>query len=384
MRPQPDVPYYEYEEKLKSERIPYYESWLGEEELRQVTEVIRKNWISEGEKTRAFEDRLAAMHERKYALAVVNCTAALIIGLKAMGIGEGDEVIAPTFTFIASVNAIRLAGATPVLVDVDPKTFTLDLAAAARAVTPRTKAIMPVHIYGHPADLEGVLALAKKHNLRVIEDTAQGLGVKYRGRPAGSFGDVACLSFFPDKAITLGEGGLVMTDSDELFRELLMLKNDGRLERGIYFHDRVGYNFRITDLQAAVGLAQLDKLPRIIEGKRRNVELYRKYLGDAEGLEFTYQAPDCYVVPHRVNVLVDDPEALAAHLAGRGIGCRRFYYPVHQQPCYRLPGPFPVAERLFARGLSFPSAPTLEEKQIAFIAEKVKAYLRTLRRVPVS
>lgn len=384
MRPQPDVPYYEYQEKLKSERIPYYESWLGEEELRQVTEVIRANWISEGAKTRAFEDRLAAHHQRKYALAVVNCTAALIMGLKALGIGEGDEVIAPTFTFIASVNAIRLAGATPVLVDVDPKTFTLDVAAAERALTPRTKALMPVHIYGHPADLEAVTALAKKHNLHVIEDSAQGLGVKYRGRPVGSFGEVACLSFFADKAITLGEGGLVMTDSDELFRELLMLKNDGRLERGIYLHDRVGYNFRLTDLQAAVGLAQLDKLPRILEGKRRNRELYRKHLGEVEGIEFTYEAPDCYVVPHRVNVLVDDPEALAAHLGAQGIGCRRFYYPVHKQPCYRLPGPFPVAEQLYARGLSFPSAPTLEEKQIALVCEKVKAYLRTLRQTAVS
>jgi len=383
MRPQPDVPYYEYEEKLRSERIPYYESWLGEEELRQVTEVIRKNWISEGEKTRAFEDRLAALHERKYALAVVNCTAALIMGLKAMGISEGDEVIAPTFTFIASINAIRLAGATPVLVDVDPKTFTIDVAAAGRAVNSRTKALMPVHIYGHPADLDAVMALARKHNLRVIEDTAQGLGVKYRQRPVGSFGDVACLSFFADKAITLGEGGLIMTDSDALYRELLMLKNDGRLERGIYFHDRVGYNFRITDLQAAVGLAQLDKLPRIIESKRRNVELYRKHLKDVEGIEFTYQAPDCYVVPHRVNAFVDDPEALAASLAREGIGCRRFYFPVHRQPCYRLSGSFPVAERLYARGLSFPSAPTLEEKQIALVAEKVKAYLGALRKAAV-
>ncbi|MBI4461808.1 MAG: DegT/DnrJ/EryC1/StrS family aminotransferase [Acidobacteria bacterium] len=380
MRPLPDVPYYEYEQKLKSEKIPYYESWLGEEELRQVTEVIRKNWISEGAKTREFEDRLAAMHERKYALAVVNCTAALIMGMKAMGIGEGDEVIAPTFTFIASVNAIRLAGATPVLVDVDPQTFTLDPEAAERAITSRTKAIMPVHLYGHPADMECILALAERYQLRVVEDTAQGLGVKYRGKPVGSLGDVACLSFFADKAITLGEGGLVMTNADEVFRELLMLKNDGRLERGIYLHQRVGYNFRITDLQAAVGLAQLDKLPRIIQAKRRNVELYKRYLEGVEGIEFTYQSPDCFVVPHRVNILVDDPEALERYLAEHGIGARRFYYPVHRQPCYNLPGPFPVAERLYARGFSFPSAPTLEEKQIALICDKVKAYMASFRK----
>lgn len=383
MRPQPDVPYYEYEEKLRSEKIPYYTSWLGEEELQQVTECIRKNWISEGSKTREFEDRLAKMYGREYALALCNATAGLIIGLKALGVGEDSEVIAPTFTFIASVNAIRLAGGTPVLVDVDPRTFTIDLQQAERAITPRTKAIMPVHIYGHPADMDGVMALAKKHNLCVIEDAAQATGSKYHGRPAGSFGDVAVWSFFPDKAMTLGEGGLVATNSDELFRELLMLKNDGRLERGIYFHDRVGYNFRTTDLQTAVGLAQLDKLPRIIEGKRRNLELYKKHLQGVKGIEFTHQDPNCFVVPHRSNVLVDDPEGLEKYLATQGIGCRRFYYPVHKQPCYNLKQSLPVAERLFARGLSFPSAPTLEENQIAFICERVRTYVGSLRKAAV-
>lgn len=374
MRTQTDIPYYEYQEKLKSEKIPYYTPWMGDEELEQVTECIRNNWISERAKTREFENRLAKAYERRYALALCNATAGLIIGLKALGIGEGDEVVAPTFTFIASINAIRLAGGTPVLVDVDPETFTIDLAAAERAITPRTKAIMPVHIYGHPADIDGVMALAGKYGLRVLEDAAQATGSRYHGRPAGSFGDVAVWSFFPDKAITLGEGGLIATNSDQLFRELLMLKNDGRLERGIYFHDRVGYNFRTTDLQSAVGLAQLDKLPRIIEGKRRNVDLYKQHLEGVEGIEFTRQAPDCFVVPHRVNVLVDDPDALEKYLATHGVGCRRFYFPVHKQPCYNLPQSFPVAERLFERGLSLPSAPTLEDQQIAFICEKVKAY----------
>ena len=383
MRPQPDVPYYEYEEKLKSEKIPYYTSWLGEEELAQVTECIRKNWISEGSKTREFEERLAKLYDRKHALALCNATAGLIIGLKALGVGEGCEVIAPTFTFIASVNAIRLAGGTPVLVDVDPKTFTINVEQAERAITPRTKVVIPVHIYGHPANMDGVMALAKKHHLRVIEDAAQATGSQYHGHPAGSFGDVAVWSFFPDKAMTLGEGGLVATNSDELFRELLMLKNDGRLERGIYFHDRVGYNFRTTDLQTAVGLAQLDKLPRIIEGKRRNLELYRRHLQGVAGIEFTHQDPGCFVVPHRSNVLVDDPEGLEKHLATQGIGCRRFYYPVHKQPCYNLKQSLPVAERLFARGLSFPSAPTLEESQIVYICDRVKAYHSRLRKAAV-
>lgn len=368
------IPYYEYQERIRSEKIPYYTSWIGEEELAEVTEVIRDNWISEGPKTRRFEQQLAERFQVKHALAVSNATAGLVISMTALGIGQGDEVIAPTFTFIASTNAIRLAGATPVLVDVDPKTFTIDPAAAERAITPRTKAILPVHIYGHPADMDQVLDLAQRRGLRVVEDAAQGMGVRFNGRPVGSFGDLSVVSFFADKAITIGEGGLVMTNSDALNRELLMLKNDGRLERGIYFHDRIGYNFRISDLQAAVGLGQLKKLDVILERKRRNEELYRTHLAGIAGIEFPYRDPRAYVVPHRSNLLVDDPEGLVRHLAKNGIGSRRFYFPVHKQPIYQVQGSFPVADRLYARGLSLPSAPTLTDDQVEFVAHSVRQY----------
>jgi len=367
--------YYEYEERIKSEKIPYYEPWLGEEELAQLTEVIRANWISEGAKTREFESRLAQLHGTRYALAVANCTGGLIIALKALGIGAGDEVIVPTFTFIASVSSVRLAGATPVLVDVDARTATIDPAAVERAITPRTKAILPVHLYGQAADMEAVMAIAERHRLAVIEDAAQGLAVKFRDRPVGSFGAIGCLSFFTDKSITLGEGGAVLTNSDSLYEELLMLKNDGRLERGMYVHDRVGYNLRITELQAAVGVAQLGKLDTIVRRKRANEELYRRRLQAVPGLEFTYRDPRCFVVPHRVNVLVDDPEALIAHLEANGIGSRRFYLPVHLQPSFDIKGDFPNAEDLYRRGLSLPSAPTLTEEQIAFVCDKVREFM---------
>src|SRR3990172_6209506 len=256
--------YYEYEERIKSEKIPYYEPWLGEEELAQLTEVIRANWISEGAKTREFENRVAELHGTRYALAVANCTGGLIIAMKALGIGAGDEVIVPTFTFIASVSSVRLAGAPPVLVDVDARTATIGPAAAERAIPPRTKAILPVHLYGHAADLEAVMAIAERHGLAVIEDAAHRLALQFQDRPVGSFGAIGCLSFFTDKSITLGEGGAVLTNSDSLYQELLMLKNDGRLERGVYVHDRVGYNLRITELQAAVGVPPLSKLHTIL------------------------------------------------------------------------------------------------------------------------
>lgn len=371
-----EIPYYEYQRRIKEEKIPYYESWIGEEELAQVTEVIRANWVSEGVKTREFEQRLAEIFGVKYSLAVSNCTAALIISLTAMGIGRGDEVIAPDFTFIASINAIRLAGATPGLVDINPQTFTIDPDAAEAAITPKTKAIMPVHLYGQAAEIDRICAIAEKHGLRVIEDTAQGLGVKFRDQPVGSFGDVSCLSFFADKSITIGEGGLVLTNSEDLFKELLMLKNDGRLERGIYLHDRVGYNFRITDLQAAVGVAQLNKLDTIIHRKRGNEELYRQLLADVNGVELPYRDPRCFGVPHRVNILVDDPESLQRYLAQKGIGSRRFYYPVHRQPCYNISAHFPNTEHVYSRGLSLPSAPTLAESQIEFVSAKIKDYFQ--------
>lgn len=370
------TPYYQYQEKIKAERIPYYEPSLGGEELEQLTEVIKANWISEGAKTREFETRLAQFCGVKHALAVSNCTGGLIISLMALGIKPGDEVIVPTFTFIASANSIRLAGATAVLVDVDEKTLCINPDAVEAAITPRTKAIMPVHIYGQAADIERIIAIAKKHGLHVVEDTAQGLGVKFNGKPVGSFGEIGCLSFFTDKTITIGEGGMVLTNSPELARELLMLKHDGRVERGIFVHERVAYNFRITEIQAAVGVAQLNKLETHIQRKRHNEQLYRQYLAGVEGIAFPYWDARCFVVPHRHNILVDDPEGLLQYLAKQGIGSRRFYMPVHMQPCYNISGHFPNAESAYRRGLSLPTGPLLKKEQIAYVCEKIIDYMR--------
>ncbi len=370
--------YYEYQEMILREKIPYYEPLLGDEEIAQLTEVIRSNWVSEGAKTREFEAKIAELAGTKHGLAVSNCTAALIIAMKALGIGQGDEVIAPDFTFIATTNSIHLAGATPVLVDIDPKTFTIDPLQTEQAITPRTKAILAVHLYGQAADMERVLEVAHRHGLSVIEDAAQGLGVRLNGKSAGSFGDVGCFSFFADKSITLGEGGMVCTNRDDLIDDLLMLKNDGRLERGTYRHPRVGYNFRITELQAAVGLAQLSKLDFIIERKRRNLFLYRELLNDVSGVELPVLDPRCFIVPHRINILVDDPEALKAHLYRAGVGTRRFFMPIHQQPSYNWPGCYPHAERAFARGLSLPSHPALTEEQVRYICTQISKF--TTRR----
>jgi len=355
--------------------IPQYEPWLGDEELAQVAETIRANWITGGKKTKEFERKIAELCDVKNAIAVCNGTIALYVGLKALGIGNGDEVIVPDLTFIASANSVVMAGATPVFVDVDAKTFNIDPNRIEEAITERTKAIMPVHIYGQPADMDRICEIAKRHNLFIIEDAAQGIGVKFNGKPVGGFGDVGCISFYADKTITTGEGGMVLTNDDEIAKKCLILKHQGRTRRGVYFHEHIGYNFRLTDLQSAIGLAQLSKLPTIIERKKKNEKIYKKNLSGIKGIQFPYVDPRGYNVPFRINILVDNPQALCDFLETKGIGSRRFFYPLHKQPCYNRGGKYPNAEMAYKRGLSLPSSVTLTEEQIKYVCEKIKEFM---------
>ena len=371
-----------YHVRIKEkETIPYYEPWLGEEELAHLTDCIRNNWISEGPKTAEFERQIAQIWGVKHAIAVSNCTAGLIISLKSLGIGQGDEVIAPAFTFLSTINAIYLAGATPVLVDVDARTFNMDPEQLEGAITSKTKAIIPVHLFGNAAEMDKVMAVSQKHDLRVVEDAAQSVGVRFDGKPAGSFGDFGNISFFTDKTITTGEGGIVLTDSDDLATEIQYWKNDGRIERGVYHHERIGYNFRVTDLQMAVGLGQLEKMDTIIHRKQENERLYKQYLADLEEVEFPYVDPRSTRVPHRVNILIDDPASLETHLRDHGIGCRRFFYPIPQQPCYKgmFLDNFPNANQAFNRGLTLPCSPLLQESQIAQVCGQIRDYFAERR-----
>ncbi len=365
--------------KLKGEvlmdYIPQSEPWLDEQELAQLAECITDNWITEGKKVKKFEERIAELCDVKYAIACTSGTIALYMGLKAMGIGEGDEVIVPDFTFIASANSVVLTGAKPVFVDVDSRTFNIDPDCTEEAITSKTKAIMPVHIYGQSADMDAIMDLARDYNLKVIEDNAQGIGVKWQGKPTGSFGDVSCLAFYADKVITTGEGGIVLTNNPEIAEQCLILKHQGRTGTGIYHHEHIGYNFRLTDLQAAVGLAQLDKLPVIIDKRRKNEALYRKLLDGV--VELPYVDPRCFNVPFRVNILVDDPGALSVYLNENNISSREFFYPLHMQPCYNQEGFYPNSVEAHNRGLSLPSSTNLFKEQIEYICEKIKAYYGT-------
>ncbi len=362
---------------MKKKIIPNTEPWIGSEELREISQSIKAKWISGGPKVKEFQEKIAKLCQVKHAVAVCNGTQALYVGLKILGIGEGDEVIVPDFTFIASGNAVIWTGAKPVFVDVDKRTFNIDPSKIERAITKKTKAIMPVHIYGQAARMPEIMRIAKKHKLKVLEDAAQGIKVTYNKKPVGGFGQVGILSFYADKVLTTGEGGMVLTNDDELAKKAVILLNQGRTGRGWYIHDYLGYNFRMTDLQAGVGLAQLRKLPVIIKKRKRNEKLYQKYLAGVPGIQFPYVEPKGFKVPWRITIMVEDPQALAEFLEKEGIKANRTFAPLHIQPCYKsykIKETFPNASFAFERILRLPSATGLTEKEIKYICQKIKLF----------
>jgi len=361
---------------MKKKFIPQFEPWLGKEEIKEVTKSIRANWITGGPKVKKFQEKIANLCKVKHAIAVCNGTQALYLGLKILGIKEGNEVIVPDFTFIASANSVVLAGAKPVFVDIDKKTFNIDPESIQRAINKKTKAIMPVHIYGQAADMEAIMKIARKNKLLVIEDAAQGIGVTFKKKPVGGFGDVGCLSFYADKTMTTGEGGMVLTNNDKLAKKCIILMNQGRVKRGWYFHEKIGYNFRLTDLQAAVGLAQLSKLSNIIKRKKKNERSYRKYLANIPEIEFPYIDPRGFNVPFRINILVKNPQKLCEFLEKNGIGSKRFFYPLHLQPCYRIKRNFPNSVFAYEKGLSLPTSVNLKENEIRYICDQIKNFFK--------
>lgn len=369
--------------------IPQIEPWLGKEEIREVAESIKAQWISGGPKLKKFQEKIAKLCQVKHAIGVCNGTQALYVGLKILGIDRGDEVIVPDFTFIASANAVVWAGGKPIFVDVDAKTFNIDPAKIEKAITKKTKAIMPVHIYGQAAQMPEIMRIAKKYKLYVIEDAAQGIGVTYNGKPVGGFGDVGCLSFYADKVITTGEGGMVLTNNKRLAAKAVILLNQGRASRGWYSHDYLGYNFRMNDIAAGIGLAQLKKLSTIIKIKIKNENLYRKYLAEVPGVKFLYTDPEGFRVPYRSVIFVEDPQALLEFLDKSGIKTSRTFFPLHLQPCFikkggklgmgervnlKIKGRFPNTISAYEKILNLPSGATLKEREIRYVSEKIKEF----------
>ncbi len=358
-------------------RINQIEPWVGEEEKQELIETIESGWITEAAKTRQFEQMVAEYVGSKYALAVNNGTISLTIATLALGIGRGDEVIVPDFTMIASANAVVLAGAQPVLVDIDRETLCISLEATEAAITPRTKAIMPVPLNGRYPDMEALLKLAKRHNLFIIEDAAQALGSRYKGKHLGTLGDIGSFSFSTPKVITTGQGGMLVTDSEELRNKIYQLKDFGRLTRTDFYHEAIGYNFKFTDFQAAVGIAQMRKLPWRVNRKKDMYRLYQHLLGDIKGIQFVdINLED--TSPWYIDIMVEnDREDLASYLKEKEIGTRPFYPALHSMPPYaHVKGNFTNSEYAARTGLWLPSSSFLTDEDIERVCTEIRNYFQ--------
>lgn len=372
--------------------IPVNEPLLNGNEKKYLCECIDTGWISsEGPFVKDFEQKMSVSVGRKYGIAVSNGTAALEIAVQALGIGEGDEVIMPTFTIISCAMAVTKLGAVPVLVDSDLYTWNMKVDEIEAKITSKTKAIMMVHLYGLPVEADTVLALAEKYNLKVIEDAAEMHGQTYRGKPCGCFGDISTFSFYPNKHITTGEGGMVVTDDEELAERCRKLRNLCFRKDARYIHDEISDNYRFTNLQAAVGVAQLERLNEFVERKRKMGKYYTERLQEINGailpIEKTDYSNNIYWVYGIVldkNIKADN-RMVQKLLAEKGIGCRTFFWCMHEQPVFRnrhllSDDVYPNAEYLARKGFYIPSGLALTEEQMNRVVLKVTEVLDKLMK----
>lgn len=368
--------------------IPVNTPLLNGNEKKYLIECIETGWISsEGPFVQRFEEEMAAFSQRKHGIAVCNGTAALEIAVRAVGIGPGDEVILPTFTIISPAQAISKLGAQPILVDSDPATWNMDVSQIEAKITEKTKAILVVHIYGLPVDLDPILALCEKYQLKLIEDAAEMHGQTYKGKPCGSFGDASVFSFYPNKHVTTGEGGMVVTNDDEIAEKCRSYRNLCFRAEQRFVHDEIGWNYRMTNIQAALGVAQLEQLSTFIEKKHWIGRTYSSLLSDLQdyvvlppaSMEYADNIYWVFGLILKGNISVNAKEIMA-ELGKMGIGCRPFFYPMHLQPVYRNQGwytdeHYPIAENLAERGFYIPSGLALTEKEMHTVVETLRTVL---------
>lgn len=361
-------------------RIPIARPALGEEELKAIRRVLESGILAHGPEVEEFEREFAEYVGVDYAVAVANGTAALDLVLKAYGIRPGDEVVTTPFTFIATANAVLYQGAKPVFADIDPKTYNIDPNSVLEAITPRTKAVIAVDLFGQPADMRALREIAEDRRLALIEDAAQAHGAEFEGRKAGSLGDAAIFSFYATKNMTTGEGGMVVTNDRRVAERVKLLRDHGQAEK--YLHVELGYNLRMTSLQAAIGRVQLRKLDRLNEARRANARFLTEGLSKVRGITPPYEDPRCKHVYHQYVVRVEDEfplrrDELKAFLESRGVGAAVHYpIPVHRQPLYRKLGYpqdiCPNAIEASGRVLSLPVHPLLSRSDLEYVVECVR------------
>lgn len=361
-------------------RINQIEPWIGDEEKSAMMEYLDSGgWLTEFKKTREFERMIADYIGSKYALVVNNGTVSLIIALMALDVKDGDEVIVPDYTMIASANAITLAGAKPILVDIDPANLCIDLGLAEEAITTKTKAIMFVTINGRCPDMNKVVALARNYNLYLIEDAAQSLGSRYRGKHLSTFGEIGSLSFSFPKIITTGQGGALVTDDEGLFTKMSKLKDFGRPKSGLDYYEIMGFNSKFTDLQAVIGIEQMKKLDWRVSRKKEIYKLYHDLLRDIEQIRLIdTNLEDC--APWFIDILISEDgvrDNLAGFLNDKGIGTRPFYPAIHTQPPYSyVNGDFINSVSISQRGLWLPSSSFLTNNDVERVCTEIRNYFK--------
>lgn len=363
--------------------IPVCEPFLSGKESEYVADCLKSNWISsKGRYIKEFEEQFANYCGCKYGISTTSGTTALHLALACLGIGPADEVIVPSFTMIATVFAVIYTGAKPVLVDSEPETWNIDTAKIEDVVTKRTKAIIPVHIYGHPCDMDPIMKIADKYNLQVIEDAAEAHGAEYKGKKVGGIGRIGCFSFYANKIITTGEGGMVVTDDEVIADKARSLKDLSFSEEQRFLHTDLGFNYRMMNIQAAIGKAQFEKINELIERRRAHAHLYNSLLKDIEGIRLPVEKEWAKNVYWMYSIMVGDEfgmsrDELMSRLREREIDTRTFFIPMHQQPVFKRLGLFrqenyPIAEEISQRGLYLPSGSGLTTEQIEYICQVIE------------
>ena len=354
---------------VERKTIPQVDLFLDHEELDRLAPSVLNRWLTEGPNTLALAQCLQTLAGTRHVTFAPNGTLGLYLALLALDLPRGSEILMPSFTFYGSAMSAVFAGLQPVFVDSRRDTYNLDIDDLERQVTPRTRAIMPVHVYGQACDIEGVMAVARRHGLKVVEDAAQAFGVHFGGRHAGTFGDIGVFSFFSDKVVTMGEGAALFTQDDTLYQRLRLLRNQGRPNAGTFIHPELGMNFRITDLHAAIGLSQIAKFDRI---RARRCELWRLYRNALDGvgdIRFMDVNVRSELVPFRAPFTTAQKPALERHMRANGIETRGFFHPMHLQPKLRSEPPacLPVAEELAATGLCLPVHHHISDEDVGFV-----------------
>lgn len=372
--------------------IPVYEPDLGPVERAYLLDCIDHGWISGiGEYVERFERAFSGYCGARHGIATCNGTVAIDLALAVLGVGAGDEVIIPNLTFVATANAVRHVGAEPVMVDSEAVTWNIDTSQIEAAITPRTRAIIAVHLYGHPADMQPIMDLARRHCLYVIEDAAEAHGASYRGRRVGALGDIGCFSFYGNKIVTAGEGGMLVTNDDDLAARARLLRGQAMDTQRQYWHTEVGYNFRMTNLQAAIGLGQTERIEQILLRKRAIAMRYSERLRHLPGVVLPPETEWARNVYWMYSILIDPAcgssrDVVRQALAQRGIETRPFFFPVSALPPYRTfrtVGACPVSQRLSEQGMNLPSSPRLTDQDIEYVVEAIAAGSAPVHIAPI-